>query len=116
MTLLSAADIADLTALDVSGMPGTCTITNVVIGDDGGGGQTETPSIATSICRFVEGKASERSGDQLRERGRHDFYLPKTTVLTITSRITYLGVVYIVVYAPPVDEYRTSRKVGVDYA
>lgn len=113
MTLLSAADIADLTALDVSGMPDSCTIATTVIGDDGGGGQTETTSTATSICRFVPRTGREVSGDQLREQGDYLLYLPKATVIANTARVTFGGKVYQVVWSPLNTGYSTSRVVGL---
>lgn len=113
MTLLSAADIADLTALDVSGMPDTCTITTTVSIDDGGGGQTETTSTATSICRFVYRTGREVTGDQLREQGDYLLYLPKATVIANTARVTFGTRTFIVIWTPPNTGYSTSRVVGL---
>lgn len=113
MTLLSAADIADLTALDVSGMPDTCVITTTTQVPDGGGGQTETTSTATSICRFVARTGREVSGDQLREQGDYFLYVPKATVIANTARVTFGGRVFQVVFTPPVGAWSTSRVLGL---
>jgi hypothetical protein len=113
MTLLSAADIADLTALDVSGMPDTCVITTTTIGTDAGGRQTETTSTATAICRFVPRTGREVSGDQLREQGDYFLYVPKATVIANTARVAFGGRVFQVIFTPPVGQWSTSRVVGL---
>lgn len=113
MTLLSAADIADLTALDVSGMPDTCVITTTTQAPDGGGGYTETTTTATVACRFVARTGREISGDQLREQGDYFLYVPKATVAANTARVTFGGKVYQVVFTPPNTGYSTSRVLGL---
>jgi Phage head-tail joining protein len=113
MTLLSAADIADLTALDVSGMPDTCTITTTTQVPDGGGGQTETTTTATAICRFVARTGREISDAQLREQGDYLIYLPKATVIANTARVTFGARTFIVIWTPPNTGYSTSRVVGL---
>lgn len=113
MTLLSAADIADLTALDVSGMPDTCVITTTTQVPDGGGGYTETTTTATVACRFVARAGGEVSGDQLREQGDYFLYVPKATAAANTARITYGGKVYQIIFTPPVGNWSTSKVLGL---
>lgn len=113
MTLLSDSDIADLTALDVSGMPDTCIVTTITQVPDGGGGYTETPVNATVACRFVPRTGREVSGDQLREQGDYFLYIPKATIVANTAVITFGGKTYQVVYTPPNTGYSTSRVLGL---
>lgn len=113
MSLFTAADIADLTALDVSGMPDTCVITTTTQVFDGGGGYTETTTNATVACRFVARTGREISGDQLREQGEYFLYVPKETVVANTARVTFGAKTFQVIWAPPLTNYSTSRVVGL---
>lgn len=95
-------------------MPDTCTITTVVYGDDGGGGQTETTSTVTSKCTLVPRSGREVSGDQLREQGDYKLFVPKAIVIGMSARVTHQsGRVFNVIFTPPLTNYSTSREVGL---
>lgn len=112
--LIDANTIAELTTIDESAMNDTCTLTGVITTDDGGGGSSETTTTTTVPCYFVAGSGDELDGDRAAQVGRHTFYLPKTTNVVGVDRITYKGVVYRVVFTPPITGYSTSRIVGVN--
>jgi hypothetical protein len=116
MSLLSAADLADLYALDASAMPDTATITTVTQVDDGGGSYTTPDTSATSPCRLVAASGDEAGEDQVRERGSYRLYLPRATTIAATSTVTVAGRTFHVVWTPPVTTYSTSRVVGLEDA
>jgi hypothetical protein len=113
--LIPAALIERLrVSVDEASMPDVCTITSVVIGDDGGGGQTRTETTATSICTLVPRSGREVSGDQLREQGDYKLFVPVATVIGKDSKVTHeSGRVFQVVFTPPLTNYSTSREVGL---
>lgn len=114
MTLLSAADIADLTALDVSAMNESWTVTTVTKVYSGGV-YTETTTTVTVVGYLWSASGDESGEDQIRARGTHRIALPKNTLVNATSRITQVstGKVFDVVYPFPVTAYSTSLIVGV---
>jgi hypothetical protein len=115
MTLIDAATMNALTALDVSAMNESWTITTVTRVDDGAGSYTETTSTATVLGYLWSATGDETGDDQIRARGQHRIALPKGTVVNATSRITQVatGKVFDVVYPFPVTAYSTSLIVGV---
>jgi hypothetical protein len=115
VTLLDAATIADLTALDESAMNESWVITTVTRVSDGAGSYTETTTTATVLGYFWSATGDETGEDQIRARGIHRIALPKGTIVNATSRITQVttGKVFDVVYPFPVTAYSTSLIVGV---
>ena len=113
MTLLSPQDIAQLTAIDVSSMPDTCTITTVTLVDDGGGGTTEEETSVDSICTLVPRSGNEFGGVQQREIGSYALYLPLGTPIDSSSRVVFGGRTFNVVWTPPVGNWSTSIEVGL---
>lgn len=113
MTLLSPRDIAQLTALDESAMPDTCSITTITLIDDGGGGTTEEETTIESKCSFVPRSGDEFGGVQQREIGSYALFLPLGTPIEGTSRVTFGGREFNVVWTPPPGNWSTSIEVGL---
>ncbi len=76
-------------SVDEASMPDTCTITTIVIGSDGGGGQVETPTSVTCPCTLVPRSGREVSGDQLREQGDYKLFVPKAIAVAANARVTH---------------------------
>lgn len=118
MTLLDAATIASLTALDESAMNEGWTITDVTLVDDGGGSSTEQTSTRVAIGYLWSVSGDEAGADQIKARGTHRLALPKTVTVTPTARITQAstGTVFQVKYVFPVTAYSTSLILGLEDA
>lgn len=117
MSILSAADLADLQAIDESAMPDTCTLTTVTRVSDGAGAYTETTSTSTSACRFWSVTGAETAGDVVRALGSHRLALPlATTVPAQEDRVTVRGKVYQVKYIFPRTGHSTSTVLGLEEA
>lgn len=115
MTLLSAADIAELAAIDVSAMNETWTITDQDVSDDGP--QASTTRTVVGYLSTVTGR--EAGEDQIRAFGSHRLYIPKSAAAVgATATITQVstGRVFNVVYPYPVTAYSTSRVIGLEDA
>lgn len=114
MSLLSAADIAGLTALDVSAMNETFTITDVDVSDDGP--QAETTRTTIGYLWSLTGR--EAGADQIKATGAHRLAIPKTVAVDPTDTITQTstGKQFNVVYVFPVTAYSTSRVIGLEDA
>lgn len=115
MTLIDAATIADLTALDQSAMNENWTVTTVTRIDDGAGSYTETTTTVTVAGYLWTAGGDEAGEDQIRARGAHRLAIPKGTVVNATSRITQVttGKVFDVVYVFPLTAYSTSLMLGL---
>lgn len=115
MTLFSAADIADLSVLDVSAMNETFTITDEDVSDDGPVG---TPGTRTTMGYLWTLNGREAGDDQVRAFGAHRMAIPKTVAIDATDTITQTstGKVFKVVYPFPVTAYSTSRIIGLEDA
>lgn len=89
--LLSADDIAELTALDESAMTGTAAIIRDTVASDGAGGQTATPvTVATVKCRLLERRFFPRVGDvagQMQNSANMEIHVPTGTDIRDTDRI-----------------------------
>lgn len=94
----------------------SCVITTVTIGTDAGGAQTETTATATELCAFWEVGGDEESGDALKERGKYRLAVGLTAVIDGTSRVTFSGRPYRVVWTPPPTARSTRRIVGLEEA
>lgn len=118
MTLLDAATIADLTALDESAMNETLTITDTTFVSDGGGGTTTTTATRTTVGYVWSVSGREAGEDQVKAMGAHRVAIPKTVAISPTAKITQqsTGKVYNVVYPFPITGYSTSRIIGVEDA
>lgn len=118
MTLLSAADIADLTAFDESAMNEVIVITDVTLVPDGGGGTTTTTATRTTVGYVWSASGRETGADQIKAMGAHRVAIPKTVDISPTAQITQqsTGKVYNVVYVFPITGYSTSRIIGVEDA
>lgn len=116
MTLLSTADIADLTTLDESAMNEQFQITIITSVPDGGGSSTTTESTTTTAGYFWSLTGDEAGADQIKATGKHRVALPRHISVPATAKITQLGTgkVYTVKYPFPVGAYSTSRIVGVE--
>ncbi len=114
MSLIDAATIAELTALDVSAMNESWSITTVTRVYSGGV-YTETTATATVEGYLWSATGAETGADQIRARGTHRIALPKGTMVNATSKITQVstGKVFDVVYPFPVTAYSTSLIVGL---
>lgn len=113
MSLLSAATIASLVALDESAMIDTVTITAVTQVSDGGGAHTETTSTTSTVGYFWTLNGDQLDGDQVREVGRHRLAIPKATSISGANRVTVNGNIYAIKYVFPLHAYSTSRMLGL---
>jgi hypothetical protein len=118
MSLIPASVIADLSALDVSAMNESFTITTVTDVSDGGGQSTPTTATATTIGYLWTASGDEAGEDQIRAQGRHRIAIPKTMTVAPTATITQqsTGKVFEVVYVFPVTNYSTSLILGLEDA
>jgi hypothetical protein len=118
MTLLDAATIAALTALDESAMNEPFTITTVTPIDDGGGRSTETTTSTTTKGYLWSVSGDAAGADQVKARGQHRIAVPKTVTVPATARITQqsTGRMFNVKYVFPVTAYSTSQIIGVEDA
>ena len=116
--LLSAADIADLTALDESAMNETFTITVVTAVSDGAGSSTTTESSVTTRGYLWSVSGDEAGEAQIRAMGKHRIAIPKTVAVAPTARITQVstGKGYAVKYPFPITAYSTSLMIGLEDA
>lgn len=116
--LLSAADIADLTALDESAMNETFTITAVTTVDDGAGSSTTTESSTTTTGYLWSVSGDEAGEVQIKAMGKHRIAIPKTVTVAPTARITQVstGKQFSVKYPFPVTAYSTSLIIGLEDA
>jgi hypothetical protein len=117
MTLLSAATIATLTALDESAMPDTFVITTAALVNDGSGSSTPgTPVTTTTKGRLWSLSGDEAGDDQIRAQGQHRIAVPKAVTVSPTARITQVltGIIYEVKYPFPLSAYSTSLIIGVE--
>lgn len=116
--LLTAADIADLTALDVSAMNETVTITTVTTVSDGAGGSTTTETTTTTIGYLWSVSGDEAEEEQIKALGKHRVAIPKTVTVAPTAKITQIstGKQYVVKYPFPITAYSTSLLIGLEDA
>lgn len=115
--LLSAADIAELTAIDESAMNESFTITDVTLVSDGAGSSTEQESTRTVVGYLWSASGSEAGEDQVKALGSHRLAIPKTTAAVApTARITQqsTGKVFNIVYVFPITSYSTSLMLGLE--
>ena len=118
MTLIDAATIAELTALDESAMNEAFTITTVTEVSDGAGGSTTVEATSTTIGYLWTASGDEAGEDQVRAQGKHRVAVPKTLTVAPTATITQqsTGKVFNVVYVFPVTNYSTSLILGLEDA
>jgi hypothetical protein len=116
VSLIDAATMADLTALDESAQEETVTITTVQRTSDGGGGYTETTVNAYTTGMLWSVSGDEAGEAQIRAQGRHRLAIPKTVTVSSTATITVRGKRYAVKYPFPVTYYSTSRILGLEDA
>jgi hypothetical protein len=116
--LLTAADIAGLTAIDESAMNEVIVITDVTLVPDGGGGTTTTTATRTTVGYVWSATGRESGADQVKAMGSHRVAIPKDIPITATAKITQqsTGKVYNVVYPFPLTGYSTSRIIGLEDA
>lgn len=103
-----------LRALDDSAMPDAVQVTTITSGTDAGGAPTETESNHTTAGRLRKRSGREVSGDALKERGTYELSLPRSTVISGTSRVSVNGALFRVVWCPVLAEYDTGRVVGLE--
>lgn len=118
MTLIDAATIADLTAIDESAMNEQFTITDVTTVDDGAGSFTPSESTRTTKGYLWTLRGDEAGADQVRALGQHRLCIPRTTIVAATAKITQVstGRVFSVKYPFPVTAYSTSLMLGLEEA
>jgi hypothetical protein len=115
MTLFSAADIAELAAIDVSAMNETWTITDRDVSDAG----PESETTRTVVGYLTTANGREAGEDQVRAFGAHRLYIPLTAAAVgATAQDTQVstGRQINVVYPYPVTAYSTSRVIGLEDA
>jgi hypothetical protein len=114
--IISPATLHGLLLLDEKAMKETFTVTDVVYGDDGGGGQVETVTTRTTKGYMYSQTGDEVDGDQMRSLGKHRIHVPVAFEVSATARITRdsTGRVYEVKYVFPLDTYPTSRMIGAE--
>lgn len=116
MSLIDAATIAELTALDESAQEETVTITTPAWASDGGGGSTETTTTTTTQGMFWSVSGDEAGENQIKAMGRHRVAIPKTLTVSPTARVTVRGKTYEIKYVFPVTYYSTSLILGLEDA
>jgi Phage head-tail joining protein len=108
-------------ALQAGLMRDSGTIVRPVLLDDGAGGQYPDPSGPTEInvpaCAFsrLTGRELEAAA-QLQQRGSYRLALPIDTDIQAADQFRYSGVIYNVVWAPPLTALNLSRVVGLEEA
>lgn len=88
------------------------------LADDGGGAATPgTPTQTTVLGMFwaLSGDEAVRAA-QLGQLGRYRWAVPTGTDIRATDQVRLLGVVYNVVWAPPVAALDAERIVGLEEA
>jgi hypothetical protein len=114
MSLLDAATLAALVAIDESAMIDTATVKSYT-STTSGGVVTETESSSTDVpCYFWTLSGDQFDGDQARELGKHRMAIPKDTAIAQNSRVVYGGRTYIIKYLFPLNGYSTSRLLGLE--
>jgi hypothetical protein len=116
--LLTAADIAGLTTIDLSAMNEAWTITDVTFVPDSGGSTTTTEATRATVGYFWSVSGDEAGADQIRARGRHRLAIPKTVAVEPTAKMTQAstGKVFQIKYVFPVSGYSTSLILGLEDA
>lgn len=109
-------ETATLRGLDDSAMPDTVVVTTITTGTDAGGAPTEAASSVTTTGRLRKRTGREASGDIVRERGTYELSLPRTTVISGTSRVSVNGTAFRVVWCPTLAYYDTARVIGLEDA
>ncbi|HEY8819237.1 MAG TPA: hypothetical protein VIM25_10520 [Candidatus Limnocylindrales bacterium] len=97
--MLSAEDLASMTATLTESLPDTCTLATATLASDGAGGQTATPGTPVTVaCRVSPFIMTRRSGDaEVVQTGRVVSQAPWTitfpagTVVGQRAQITHGG-------------------------
>jgi len=86
--------------------------------DDGAGSVTlGTPtSIAVAACNAQRLSGRELQESQVQQHGSYRLALPITTTIYATDQFVFGGVVYNVVWVPPVSALSLTRIVGLEEA
>ncbi len=116
MSLIPAATIASLSALDQSAMNETFTVTTVTKISDGAGSYTETTTTVNTPGYLWSASGDEAGTDQVKAQGRHRIAVPKALNVPATARMTQVatGRIYNIKYVFPVTNYSTSLIIGVE--
>lgn len=114
--LINAATMTTLKAISQSAMHDAGTILRPVLADDGAGGQTPGTPIQTSATGLfwaLRGAEFVRAS-QLGQRGSYRWAVPIDTDIQVTDQVVLFGLLYNVVWVPPVDYHSADLTVGLE--